>query len=206
MKPKEEWNRKERLPKISIDDPDYYGKKMLPWGVTCDGWRAELRKRGLRARLEQVCNEIARKEKLRHNDAWYPALLQFPPEKLTPDMLETGSLEKFLARCREGFNMWLPQKASVEDEIAWISRNVERKMPDILKAPSYSSIAWLIQIKQSPSLADHFWKTYQAKRLSPGDKTAKKNKAYKEDSVDEAARDAQSHDDELVQRLFGTDE
>lgn len=199
--------------KITKDHPDYYGRRTMPWSEeTADQCHARVARAGLSEEFDQLRRIICKEKKTNYNEATYEALCRFTPEytaeleKAEAAVDEDGEadLGLYLRKCRQGLRRNIRRRASIEDEIDWIAENVEKRLPEVHKAPSYKAIALLMRMKTSDRVADNFWLLYVNKRMTPGNKNQPKDKAFKEDQVDEAALAAEGHQAELMNRLFGT--
>lgn len=185
-----------------------YMERLLPYGET--GRQAEVRitKAGFRMAWQQRWREIQKASKqngkmMSIHDAAAQAFLDFPPDKVMA--LESKPIttdEAFVEACREGFAMKLPKRVGIERELDWVSANLHQSRPDLMDCPSVAAINFLIDSRLDAKVRATFWATFWSKRLSPGDKKAKRS-GLKEDVESESESDGAVHDEELMKRMFG---
>lgn len=184
-----------------------YKAFVLPWGETCRAAEKRLADCGKRIEWDAAARRMRKEHpEMDYHECMKLTHLEFSPEKLAErgdDMPVTATLEEYLARCREGLRLNLPERVGIEKELDWIGSNFYMPLPNVYRAPSLFSLNWLIACKSEQDTARKFWDTVLAKRMSPGDSKSKKGSAVKEDSGDV---EAEASDEELRRRLFGSDE
>ncbi len=93
----------------------------------------------------------------------------------------------------------LPDRAGIEQEVAWVAAHMHDPSPVLGDAPSRTSVALLMDLKRDDRLRRDFWTITLTKRLAPGERR-QKPKAFAEDQ-DTVTDD--EHDAECMRRLFG---
>jgi hypothetical protein len=181
-----------------------YKVRVLPWGETCMESEARLSGLGKRAAWDQRARAICKERRLEWHESMYQAHLEYSPEALESGgdaaVLSASDLE-YVARCREGLQMRLPERAGVEKELDWVGANAFRPLPEIRTAPSYFVLNFMIAAKMDPAVLKQFWANSWSKRMSPGDSKSKKQSSVKEDGDGDA--ESENQEEQLRARLFG---
>lgn len=167
-----------------------YMDRVLPWGETCRAAESRLAKLGWREAWARRWREIKKVNGVDANEAAYLAMIEFPPDlKAMSALVDWNQVQEadkaFVTKCREGLRIKsLPRKASIDEQIDWIGENMHRDVPEVGTAPCYAAISWLIDVRMNERVRTGFWATYQARRMSPGDKTPKKTAFVEDDAED----------------------
>jgi len=93
----------------------------------------------------------------------------------------------------------LPDRAGIEQEVAWVAAHMHNPSPVLDTSPSRTAVALLMDLKCDDRLRRDFWTITLTKRLSPGERH--KPKALSEDQDTETDDE---HDAQVMRRLFGS--
>lgn len=188
-----------------VNGPSFrdYLRRVLPNGETIQQAISRLKKEGRSEALSLFERRIWDDEKKAGNSPdWTDCkekaitIMAMDNEYVPPVNKSSG----FIDKCHEGLRMKLPDRASIDKELAWVSANIHRDVPEIKNAPSYTAINLLIDVWKDDRVRATFWSTCLSKRLTPGDTKAKKEVVLKEDRLDD---DSEDFADDLERRLAG---
>jgi hypothetical protein len=185
-----------------------YMRRELPWGETGEQAESRISKLKLRAQWDQRGRQIKAATGCHLNEARYAALLEYPPA--SGDSLVDGIEDRcltnddlgFVEKAREGLQMRLPMRASVEKELDWVGSNLHCSRPDVQSAPSLTAICFIIDARTDVKVRAAFWNTMWSKRLSPGERKPRAS-ALKEDREGEKEAGSEADEAERMLRLFG---